>query len=196
MTAPDNGAIACLGWGSLVWDPRDLPCGGNWQSDGPLLPLEFARESGAKNGERGDRITLVICPGHVRVRALWVLLDVVDLNEARQRLAVREGIPDKNLASGVGFVDCTSGEMNGLEADTISAWASAIGLRGVVWTNLRCKFNGRTDMPTEMEVLAFLRDLKADKRAIAEGYVRQAPRQIDTAYRRAIEREIGWTCRS
>jgi hypothetical protein len=61
MTNTPNNAIACIGWGALVWDPRHLPMRGPWHSDGPLLPFELARESGAKKGERGDRITLVIC---------------------------------------------------------------------------------------------------------------------------------------
>ena len=40
--------------------------------------------------------------------------------------------------------------------------------------------------------VAFLRALDATKQPEAEGYVRQAPAQIDTPYRRLIERELGW----
>lgn len=194
MTDAANNAIACLGWGSLVWDPRDLPCRGVWHNDGPLLPVEFGRESGAKKDERGDKITLVICPESARVRTFWSLLDVSDLGAARQCLAARESIPknSRNLETDIGFADCASGQRHGLEADTITRWASAIGLAGVVWTNLPCKFNGQRVMPSEAEVIEFLRALDETKRAPAEGYVRQAPTQIDTLYRRAIERELGW----
>ncbi|GKS84363.1 hypothetical protein AVMA1855_09445 [Acidovorax sp. SUPP1855] len=191
MTDSATNAIACLGWGSLVWDPRDLPCRGGWHNDGPSLPVEFARESGAKKNQRGDKITLVICPESARVRTYWILLDVPDLTAARKCLATREGIP-KNWETDIGFADCVSGQTQGLEADTITTWGSTIGLAGVVWTNLPCKFNGQPVMPSEAEVIAFLRALDGTNRAPAERYVRQAPTQIDTLYRQAIERELGW----
>lgn len=69
---------------------------------------------------------------------------------------------------------------------------SAAGLAGVVWTNLPCKFTGQQVMPSEAEVIAFLRALDGSNRVPAERYIRQAPTQIDTLYRQAIERELGW----
>lgn len=185
------GAIACIGWGSLIWDPRDLPMRGQWNNDGPLLPVEFARESGAKAGQRGDKITLVICAGTPRVRTLWTLLDTPDINEARKVLAAREGI-GKRWETDIGYWDCGRNTGNGREAAAIGAWAVTHGLKAVVWTNLPCKFDGKDAMPSVEQVIAFLKDLDDDRRALAEAYVRQAPAQIDTPYRRLIVEQLGW----
>ncbi|WP_137896757.1 hypothetical protein [Ramlibacter sp. 2FC] len=188
-----DGAIACIGWGSLIWDPRDLPMLGAWRNDGPLLPVEFARESGAKADKRGDKITLVICADTPRVRTCWTLLDVSDLTTARQRLARREGIA-KRWETDIGFWDY--GGNAGREATTIAAWAAGNGLAAVVWTNLPCKFDGKDTKPSGEQVVAFLRDLDDDRRPLAEAYVRQAPAQIDTPYRRLIAEQLGWHQRS
>lgn len=190
-----NGAIACIGWGSLIWDPRDLPMRGQWHNYGPLLPIEFARESGAKPGQRGDKITLVVCEDTPRVRTLWTLLDVPDLTAARQRLAGREGIA-KRWETDIGYWHGESNTWDGREAATIAAWAGAQGLAAVVWTNLPRKFDSKDTMPSGEQIVAFLQGLDDDKRAIAEAYVRQAPTQIDTPYRRQIAERLGWHCRS
>jgi hypothetical protein len=83
MSKDARGSIVCIGWGSLVYEPRELPCG-RWHDDGPSLPVEFVRESGNR------RITLVIHPEAPRVPPFWSALDVPDLVTARDKLGVRE----------------------------------------------------------------------------------------------------------
>jgi hypothetical protein len=76
MTQRTKSRIACIGWGSLIWNPGDLPLYGNWENDGPDLPVEFGRESS------GRRITLVVCDDVKRVRTFWVLLNSTNVRDA------------------------------------------------------------------------------------------------------------------
>jgi len=179
--------IACIGWGSLIWDKRDLDVDGEWRADGPLLPVEFARKS--DNG----LITLVLVQGCERVTTLWSVFNTNELNEARESLRVRERIfPSRGPDL---IADWRRGENATCEPDTtISAWAAARNLDAAVWTNLKPKFAGKNGrMPTESEVVAYLQALEGKTRLAAEEYVRRAPRQIATTYRGAIERALGWT---
>ena len=75
----------------------------------------------------------------------------------------------------------------------MKAWADARGLHGVVWTALPSVFGGVERVPGEDEVVGYLRGLRGAVRDEAERYIRRAPRQTDTAWRRRIEAEFGWT---
>jgi hypothetical protein len=116
-----------------------------------------------------------------------------DLATARESLRQREGVPRSR--AGDLIAHWHRGENPLAEPDaTISAWAAGKNLEAAVWTNLPPKFDGIDGrVPTENEVIAYLRTLEGQVRAAAEEYVRRAPRQINTAYRRAIERALGWT---
>jgi hypothetical protein len=78
--------IACLGWGSLCWDPQSLPVVGDWHEDGPFLPVEFTRVSS------DGRITLVLTDGVQALPVLWAELDATDLDQAISALANREDV--------------------------------------------------------------------------------------------------------
>lgn len=179
--------IACLGWGSLTWNHRELPVVGGWQDEGPLLPVEFARESS------DGRITLVICEGAAPVPTQWALLDVADFQAAITALARREGIT-KRVATDIGFVNAMNGQSFGASVSAIVAWSRTHDFDGVVWTNLPCGFKAsRSVMPSGEEVLSHLRGLDAAGLRAAREYVERAPHAVDTAYRRLIERSFGWT---
>jgi hypothetical protein len=179
--------IACIGWGSLIWDIRSLDVDGQWCTDGPPLAVEFARQS--DNG----LITLVIAKGCEAVPTLWSLFNTRDVKEARESLRDRERIPKSRAADRIAH--WRHGEDATSQPDaTISRWATGKNLEAAVWTNLPPKFagiNGR--VPTETQVVAYLQALEGKTRAAAEEYVRRAPRQIATGYRRAIETALGWT---
>ncbi|HVM72575.1 MAG TPA: hypothetical protein VMT91_12515 [Anaerolineales bacterium] len=179
--------IGCLGWGSLIWDPQNLPVQKHWFCDGPLLPIEFTRHSSK------DRITLVLTPGAAIVRSLWTLMLVNDLDTAKVSLAKREGIPAKNIQKDVGYCFGAT-KSDGESSDVIAKWASYIGLDAVVWTALPPKFDGQDGkIPAVEGVISFLRHPSQEFPGKAEEYIRMTPRQIDTEYRRLIEAELGWT---
>lgn len=176
--------IACLGWGSLVWDPRELPIQRQWYVDGPLIQIEFARQS------LDGRITLVLEQNATPVRSLWALMDTPEIATASEALRLREGISarDHNKIGSWSVGKATPQLVLGLPE-----WADARGVQGVVWTNLPPKFDGSEKTPSEEEVLHYLSQLNGAKRGYAERYVRMAPKQIDTEYRRRIEAVLHWT---
>ena len=178
--------VAYLGWGSLVWDPRDLQFRSEWFSDGPLLPLEFARES------RDRRITVVITSGSPFVRSLWTLSSLGSVESARANLAAREGIADEKVACSIGVWQGTSQNKSEVDLE-IGSWASRLNLDAVVWTNLKARFDGQHRLASADEIVGHMRKLSHEQRAAAERYVRKAPRQIDTPYRRQLELALGWT---
>lgn len=188
--------IACLGWGSLIRDPGDLPLASLWFKDGPLLPIEFARRSD------NDRITLVIVPDDPTiacVRSLWALMALGELESAKQTLADRETrrkVKPQDIPRFVGFWS-EAGTSGQDYADGIGEWAFEKGLDAVVWTTLPPRFENKPGQkPTADQVISFLKDLKErsyEKWKGAEEYIREAPRQIDTEYRRRIETEFGWS---
>ena len=174
-------SIACLGWGSLVWDPRELSIQRCWFDDGPLVRVEFARES------NDGRVTLVLEPSGWPVRSLWALIDAEDLEAARRDLGSREGIGEKRWPDLIGSWPGDSPAcILGLEE-----WARARKLDGVVWTALGPNF-GEDGKSLENQVLGHLQSLSGTKREKAERYVRRAPRQIDTRVRRRVEERLKW----
>lgn len=178
--------IAVLGWGSLIWNRDGLPIQRYWFSDGPFVQVEFLRES--DNG----CLTLVLHESAVAVRSLWAVMDANDLQRARRDLFRRERCMEENFDRDIRAWQ--RGENNPPLISELEPWAQSRGTDAVIWTGLPTKRNGKNfDVPSIYDALKFLKGLPKDKRAKAEEYVRKAPRQIDTAYRREIEAELQWT---
>lgn len=175
--------IACLGWGSLIWDPREFPLSSDWHDDGPLLPIEFARFS-----KRG-RVTLVIVAGCRMVPSLWAEVAVTSLENAVEKLRIREDRPPR---SSIGY--WTEKENSGhLLVQEIGHWARERRIQAVVWAALPPKnSHGNEVKPGIEEVLKRLKNSDPEERRAAEQYIRKAHSQIRTEYRDIIERELGW----
>ncbi|MGR6770954.1 hypothetical protein ACU36R_04810 [Pectobacterium brasiliense] len=176
--------IACLGWGSLIWEPKDLPVQGQWFNEGPLISVEFARQS--NNG----RITLVLVETECLVHSLWALMKTQDLPSAIEALVVREGISPKNADKHIGR--WSTGQPSPKLIPTLSEWAQANNLDHVIWTGLPPKFNKMDIIPTAEQVVEYLKKLSGESRKVAEQYIRLAPQQIATRYRHCIESSLHW----
>lgn len=177
--------VVCLGWGSLVWDPRELAIQRRWFKDGPLIHVEFARQSS------DGRITLVLVEVAKPVRSLWAVMDADNLASAKSSLRKREGIPEKNEEKHIG--SWSIGQPSPALIPGLAEWASSHGVAHVVWTNLPPKFNEELKVPSADEVVNYLEGLVDTQRKEAERYIRFAPKQIDTAYRSRIEAALQWT---
>jgi hypothetical protein len=113
--------IAILAWGSLVWDPRELPVSGKAQKKGPTLPIEFSRVS------KDKRLTLVIDEKNgAPVESLFFESADNDLDQAIAHLKDREETKTDNI----GFVDLVSGKVSSVAQaahpnalDAIREWA-------------------------------------------------------------------------
>ncbi|XXE30493.1 hypothetical protein J3Q09_14165 [Pseudomonas sp. R4-83] len=173
--------IACLGWGSLIWKPDTLPLASEWFMDGPVLPIEFARVS-----DNGD-LTTAICANAPGCKVLWAVLDLDNLDEAREALRIREGVP-QDREDGIGsFVVGTNA------AGIIAEWAIARRLDAVVWTGLPPRFGGVEGLvPAAEDAIAYLAGLSGEPLENARDYIKQVPPQIDTPYRREIISRLGW----
>lgn len=179
--------IACLGWGSLIWNPGSLAIQRHWFNDGAFLPIEFARES--KDG----RLTLVITPNARLVRTLWALMLTEDEDYAKKSLAIREGISGRNIEASIGMVKSQDKTKDPTKM-IIRDWAASLTIDAVIWTNLPPKFNN-TDriVPSIEQALDHINKLSLNERNAAEEYIRKAPKQIDTVYRAEFEKKLGWT---
>jgi hypothetical protein len=181
--------IAVLGWGSLVWDGRDLMLAGPFKPGGPSLPLEFSRVSLDRrltlviDEERGTPCTTYVAPS-----------PFLDLDQAIDNLRRRENMPG---AGGIGFVDThdhrrsdTAWERHPRAVLAIEHWAMRYGYRAAIWTALASNFHepGKGGGPFSVEAaLDYLATLDAEQLAQALKYFRNAPPEIRSPLRDAVD---------
>jgi hypothetical protein len=176
--------VAVLGWGSLIWEPKVLRTKTDWFKDGPTIRVEFLRRS-----DRG-RITLVLDESAAPVPSLWAIVESSDIEAAAENLREREGVRPKNFALHIGR--WATGQDTPSCISALPEWAKSRGVDAVIWTALPHKFHDDGRRPSAEDIVAYLEGTKDVVKEDAERYVRCAPRQIDTAYRRIIAERLGW----
>ena len=185
--------IAILGWGSLIWQPKELAYNKTfgWQKDGPILPIEFARIS--KDG----RLTLVITENGTKVPVSFTLSNYHNLEEAVLNLAVREGSGRNSIGSYDKNKDTFSSKF--LFKEEIKNWIRNTDFEAVIWTNLGENWNiknDKGDIIRQIEPekrIEYLKESKGNTSAIAEEYIRRTPIKINTDFRKKIEATLNWT---
>lgn len=175
--------IACIGWGSLIWDSRDLNIPeSKWQTDGPLVPVEFTRFS------QDNRVTLIIDSLATPITVLWAELQQTNISDAKSLLAKREGCRIRMIHS----VTVNEIVEDALLID-IQRWLREKSMDAAIWTGLSYSAKSNNQRPSEDEVIKWLRALEGDELRKAEQYIRQTPKQIETKYRKRIESELNLT---
>ena len=185
--------IAVLGWGSLVWDPRELKTAAEFAPNGPLLPVEFCRISA------DGRLTLVIDESFGDVcRTYSAPSGLESLDAAIENLRLREGMSN---AGQVGFVELGSGRRGDVAMQrhpeavaTIAAWAESNGYDAAIWTALANNFDEPGEGGEPFSVTAatrYLETLKGQDAAKfdrALEYIRKAPPEVETPVREEVAR--------
>jgi hypothetical protein len=180
--------IAILGWGSLLWDPRDLQLASGFEPAGPSLPIEFCRIS------KDHRLTLIIDESYGTLCQTYAATSAfADLEQAVENLREREGMAS---AADVGFA--TTGEARSRQAarrhphalETIADWALNAGYDAAIWTALDSHFERETGEPFSVNAaMRFLEALEQnDPPAFARAleYIRRAPAATQTPVRDAV----------
>lgn len=174
--------IACIGWGSLIWNPSDLKIKGKWFYDGPYLPIEFARQS--TNG----RITLVIEENSAPIQTMWILMNTNDINEASESLRKREGTIKKHIHK-IGINDTPENSVQ----KSIHNWLQIKEIDFAIWTGLPSKFNNKNSYsPNYHEIIHYIDSCKPETFNLIKEYFINTPKQIDTEIRRRINENYNW----
>jgi len=178
--------IAIIGWGSLIWDPQDLPREGAWQRGGPKLPIEFSRIS------QDGRLTLVIDESHgILVPTRYVLSPRTNLEDAIADLLVRE----RTTKKGIGFVDLKHNNLKTQGCSTkigeiIRAWTKKTGFDSAIWTALEPNF--KTEIRDDFSIkraTEYLSNLPKTAKTHALNYFQNAPEEVLTPLRKALLKE-------
>lgn len=145
------------------------------------MAVEFTRQS------QDGRLTLVIEPSAHSINVLWSVMTTTILEDSVESLRKREVAGREDIGS------WEHQEDDPRNIPGLSTWARSVGASAVIWTALPSRFNGKNHIvPNITQALKYLKALDKKTMGLAEYYIRKAPIQIQTTYRKAFELEFGW----
>jgi len=174
--------IAIIGWGSLIWDPRELPREGVWQEDGPIIKIEFSRVS------RDCRLTLVVDENNgVEVKTRFVLSPRSDIEDAINDLRIREGTKKKWIGYADFKHDQDSLSYNPNQVnicENVKNWCKAKGFDAAIWTALLPNFFKETKLKFSVDnAFKYIESLPKSANKNALKYIQNAPSETLTPLR-------------
>ncbi len=185
MSNKSSNKIAILGWGSLLWEPGDIfkEQIGEWVEDGPVLPIEFSRISGKRNGA----LTLVIDPDYgVPVRTQYTFSKRKNPEDVVSDLRTREG----TIFRHIGLIDLDKAIFRSHWTsiiDKIKLWAEQKQFRAVVWTDLPSNFLEKTNKMFSTEnAIDYLKKLSIEGQKSTKEYIKNAPNVVVTPLRTTL----------
>ena len=119
------------------------------------------------------------------------------MEEAVLNLAVREGSGRNSIGSYDKNKDTFSSKFQ--FEDEIKNWIKNTDFDAVIWTNLGENWNIKNekgDIIRQIEPerrIEYLKELKGNTSVIAEEYIRRTPIEINTDFRKEIEKKLNWT---
>lgn len=189
-------SIVVISWGSVAWDPGNLPLvcedaehpESAFSEGGPEVPIEFSRVA------VDCRLIPVIDPEHgVPVPTMWARSRRNDLDAAIVDLMRREGSTNPKR---IGFVDVKENRHRARiyvdMAEPIKDWAREIGVDCVIWNELTCNFQDHTGRPFNLDnAVKYLAELPQSLRDQAKLYIDRNPACVDTPLRKKLQ-DDGW----
>jgi hypothetical protein len=175
--------VGIIAWGSLITNSDELLIIHNaWASDGPMLPIEFARIS------KDKRITLVIYPPFEEVKTYCNVSTFENLDNAIENLAKRE----KTKIENIGFINFQTGEIksNKIPSElkrTFSIWNINRDFDALIWTDLDENFKVKMNRPFSLEAsIEHLKSLSKSEFELAKNYILSTPENTQTRHRKAL----------
>ena len=187
--------IAILSWGSLIESGirRGLAVTGGWNTGGPMLPIEFSRVS--LSGDKAGCLTLVIDEQNgANVPTQYAISSNTNLDVALANLRIVENIKPE-LKYTVGYVNILhdterkfSRDNQPVSCNTIKEWARINQFDAVIWTSLRPNFEKVTTFSFSIEAaIQYVSHLPEPIMTKVFEYIRNAPREVITPLRRALD---------